>query len=95
MKRENNSSTSVMKFARPFALRERLNPKGFSDELINIREAVLSDSSLDIGRAKVALLSMQIQLNQAALELEYMQLDKDQRLVWRIPVLDRSSEPRD
>ena len=91
MKKENNSLPSATVFARPFRLRRDMSPKGFSDELTDIREAVIN-KTMSVGEAKIALLSLQIELNHAALEMEYMKLDHDKALVWRMPLLDRQAE---
>jgi hypothetical protein len=68
-----------------------MTPQGFSDELTDIRDAVI-EKRMTIGEAKVALLSLQIQLNHAAIEIEYMKMDHEKMLVWRMPLLDRSAQ---
>jgi hypothetical protein len=93
LNKESSSSKYAMAFARPFALRGEMTPVEFSNTLMDIREAVIN-KQMSLGEAKVALLSLQIQLNHAALEIEYMQLDQEKKLVWRMPVLDRSAQPK-
>lgn len=91
MKNENHSLPSVTAFARPFKRRGTMTPKEFSEELTDIREAVIN-KQITVSEAKVALLSLQIQLNHAALEIDYMRLDHGKVLEWRMPLLDRKAE---
>jgi hypothetical protein len=68
-----------------------MTPRAFSEELADIRQAVI-DKTMSVGQAKVALLSMQIELNHAALEMDYMKLDQAKDLLYRMPLLDRRAE---
>lgn len=92
MKKETKSLNFSTAFARPFSKRGEMTPLEFSNELTDIREAVIA-KVMSVAEAKVALLSLQIQLNHCALEMEYMKIDHAKELMWRMPVLDRSSQP--
>jgi hypothetical protein len=88
---ENNSSTSVTAFAHPFSRRNEMTPKGFSDQCVDIREAVLA-GHISVGQAVAALKSLQLQLNLAVTQLAYQKMDHNKELLFRMSLLDGQAE---
>ena len=64
-----------------------MTPKGFSDQCVEIREAVLA-GHISVGQAVAALKSLQLQLNLAVTQLAYQKMDHNKELLFRMHLLD-------